>query len=443
MSIGELVAWFIGWPLIIYVSIIGLVYTVALKGIQFRRFFYSWRITLFPPKSFDGKKSGDVTPIQAFINTLSTGVGNGSIAGMATAIFAGGPGATLWVLVFGILLMAVRFAEVYLSVLYGARQKGASTLGGPMLYLKAAPGRQLLACAYAASCLLLGLTLGSSMQANSIAVSMEATWGVSTWITATFLTLFILYVLFGGAKRVTQVTTKLVPLNLAVFFVATFSLLVFHYASLWSALQLIWHSAFHALAIKGGMIGFSVQQAVRLGMARSIMATESGLGTAAILFGYTGSANAMRNALMSMIGTFISACVCSLVGLCIVVSGVWHSGLDSTALTGAAFNTVFCNTGGAIVTFLSLSFGASVMVGFVYITRAVWVFLTNGRWDYGFILIYAASATIGALMKIAIVWRIADIVTALMLLINLFGLICLMPELMRAVAADEKKMFES
>jgi len=205
-------------------------------------------------------------------------------------------------------------------------------------------------------------------------------------------------------------------------------------------LQLIWQSAFHPVAAIGGVFGFSVQQAIRLGMSRSIQATESGLGTAAILFGFTGSAHAMRNSLMSMIGTFISACVCSLVGLCIVVSGVWSSGLNGTALTGAAFNTVFCSAGGAIVTFLSLSFGASVMVGFVYITRAVWLFLTNGRWENIFVAVYAASVTVGAIAEIMLVWNAADYITALMLLINLFGLLWLLPEVVRATKQDEKKL---
>jgi len=435
--------WLIGWPLILYVTAIGVIYTIALKGIQLRRFFYSWGITLFPPAPKEGaeKITGDATPLQAFINTLSTGVGNGSIAGMATAIFAGGPGATLWVLVFGVLLMSVRLAEVYLSVLFGSRvQESVNKLGGPMLYLRAVPGGTIIAYAYALSCLFLGFSLGSSMQANSIAVIVQSTFGVETWITAIPLTLFILYVLLGGASRVSQVTAKLVPLNLLVFFVSSFALLFYHYASLGCALQLIWQSAFHPVAAIGGVLGFSVQQAIRLGMSRSIFATESGLGTAAILFGFTGSTNSMRDALMSMIGTFISACVCSLVGLCIVVSGVWSSGLNSTPLTGAAFSTVFGSMGGVIITFLSISFGASVMVGFVYITRAVWFFLTKGRWNTLFIVLYAASVGIGAMVEIMLVWNAADYIVGIMLLTNLFGLLWLLPQAVSAIGRDENKL---
>jgi len=441
LKVVEAFQWFISWPLILYVASISLIYTVALRGIQIRRFWDAWKITLFPARETAAKVGGAATtPIQAFINTLSTGVGNGSLAGMATAIYAGGPGAAFWVLVFGVLLMGIRFAEVYTSVLFAARSQGKKTLlGGPMLYLNSVPGGRILAYIYAIACLGLGLSLGSCMQANSIAVAIHTTWGTNVYFIAGALLLFILYVLFGGAQRVSQVTSKLVPLNLAVFFVATFSLLCFHYQALFAALHLITISAFTPVAAIGGVLGFSVQQAIRLGMARSVMATESGLGSAAILFGFTGSHAPVQDALMSMLGTFISSIICFLVALCIVVSGVWTTGLNGTALTCAAFNTVFCATGGYIVSFLSLTFGISVMVGYVYISRATWLFLTNGRWPFAFIILYASSVAIGALIEVRSVWAAAEVVTAVMLLINLFGLLWLLPEVRRCLARDEKK----
>ncbi len=437
------VQWFIGWPLIAYVAMVGLAYTIALRAIQFRYFFYSCYITLFPSEHQDksGKIGGPATtPIQAFINTLSTGVGNGSLAGMATAIHAGGPGAAFWVLAFGVLLMAVRFVEVYISVIYAAKTDRPMLLGGPMLYLKSVPGGKVLSFVYAISCLCLGLTLGSCMQANSIAVSAYATWGTSTYITSALLTLFILYVLCGGSDRVSQVTSKLVPFNLAIFFLASFSLLIYHWSGLFEAMRLIFVSAFNPVSAIGGMLGFSVQQAIRLGMTRSVMATESGLGTAAILFGFTGSNAAIRDACMSMLSTFISSLICFMLAVCIVVSGVWTTGLDSTALTGAAFNTVFCSFGGYLVSFLSLSFGVSVMVGYVYITRATWMFLTGGRFIYGITILYAASVAIGALVKVGVVWGAAEIVTAIMLCINLFGLLWLLPEVIQRLTYDEKRL---
>src|SRR5579863_6279560 len=125
----------VGWPLMIYVIAISLIYTVALGGIQFRYFFTAFKATLFPSKKFV-QITGEMSPFHAFINTINSNLGNGSIAGMATAIFMGGPGAAFWVVVFSFVLMAARFAEVYISTLYGARVKTVGGLGGPMLYLK-------------------------------------------------------------------------------------------------------------------------------------------------------------------------------------------------------------------------------------------------------------------------------------------------------------------
>lgn len=432
-----------GWPLILYVIVIGIIYTIALRFIQLRRFAYAWRLTLFPPKTAGTVGEGGITPIRAFVNALSTSVGNGSLAGMATAVHTGGPGAALWVVVFGVVLMAVRFVEVYVSVWLSKSSSGKDrTLGGPMLYLQEVPAGKYLAYIYAACCFAMGLTLAAAMQSNSIALSANATWGISRQLIAVLIGSFVLYVLLGGGERVSRVTAKLVPLNLAAFCIASISLLIYHVSSLPGALALIWHSAFNPMAPIGALAGFSVVQAVRLGMARSIMATESGLGSAAIMFGFMKDTNALKNGLMSMLTTLISTCVCFVVALCIVVSGVWKTApsLDSTALTGAAFETVFCRFGSMLVTLLSLGFGISVMAGYTYIGRMTWLFLTHGQWIPVFVVLYAGSAIIGSVADASIVWSVADVPIIGMLFVNLFGLLYLLPRIVRNVQKDEKAL---
>lgn len=437
-SLNNLLDFIKGWPLILYVMSIACLYTIMLRVIQIRRFADAWKLTLFPPKS-QGEvgKQGQATPIQAFINTLSSSVGNGSLAGMATAVNMGGPGAAFWVLVCGIIMMAVRFAEVYVSVYFSNRAPRNQMLGGPMLYLKLVPGGNVLAYIYAACCLSMGLALGAGMQANSIAVSVADTWHIQPVVTGAVIVAFVLYVLLGGSERVSKVTGKLVPLNLAIFFTGSISLLIAHRAVLAGALSLIWKSAFTPVAPVGALAGFAVQQAIRLGMTRSVMATESGLGSAAILFGFMDSKQAMKNALMSMLTTFISTGVCFMVALCIVVSGAWQTGLNGTALTGAAFKTVFCSWGGLIVSFLSIGFGMSVMTAYAYIMRITWLFLTGGRWVAVFMALYVGFAAVGSVAKIDLIWNASDIPVALMLFINLFGLLYLLPVVVRNVYADE------
>jgi AGCS family alanine or glycine:cation symporter len=202
-----------------------------------------------------------------------------------------------------------------------------------------------------------------------------------------------------------------------------------------SALHLIITSALTPSALAGGAFGFTIQEAMRYGMLRSIFATESGLGTAAILFGFTGSDQPIKDGLMSMISTFVSALVCFLVGLCIVASGAWSSGLDSTALTIASFETVFGQFGGWIVSFLSITFGIGVLVTYAYITRAAWLAVTNGKYLMVFTVSYALATFLGAIMPVQMLWDAIDVVNATMLIINLAGIAYLLPVIVKGLRA--------
>lgn len=424
--------WLLGWPLVAYTVAVSLVCTIAFSFVQFRSFFTAWRVILFPDKA---ATDGEMTPIQAFINTLSTNLGNGSVVGAATAVFMGGPGAGIWVLFFGMVLMAVRFAEVYASTLYGAKAQKGQTLGGPMLYLKEVAGGNILSFVYAICCFAFGLTVGNAMQTHSISYSLHTTWGVNSYVSAAFIALFICYVVFGGAKRIVTISDYLVPIKVVVFFGASLIIIGYHYATLLPALYLMFKSAVQPMAVAGGLAGFTVTQAMTYGLNLSITATESGLGTAAILFGYTGSKDPMRSGLMGMISTFVSSLVCFLVVLCIVMSGVWDSGLQSAALTIASYNTVFGTWGGWIVSFLSISFGMGVLVAYGYITRAAWLSITGGRYELVFTILYCVAAFMGAIVDVDKVWTAVQIMNGLLLSINLFGLLMLAPRLARSLRA--------
>lgn len=417
----------LGWPLMIFVVAVSVACTIGFKFIQVRYFAYAWRVAL-APASAGGK--GEITPLQAFINTLSSNLGNGAIAGTAASIAVGGPGAAFWIIALSTILMAVRFAEVYLSTMYSSDEKtSGAVLGGPMLYLTKVLGGKYLAVAYAWLTLFFGFIAASGFQANSISLSFYKTWGVAPWISAAVLFAIVAYIVLGGAARIVKVSDRLVPVKVVVFVVAAGTVLIYHAGSLLPAIWLMIGSALTPSAMLGGALGFSIQQALRAGMQSAIFSTESGLGTAAIFFGFTGSKNAFDDAVLAMLSTFISAIVCFVVGLCIVASGVWSSGATSTALTIEAFNTVFGVYGGWIVTFLSTSFGLGVMIAYAYLTRMVWMYLSNGRFSYAFALCYALSASAGALMTgdVSSVWNLSNIVMAGMFAINLFGIAYLLP----------------
>lgn len=436
--IHNLTEFFLGWPLIGYVLLASIICTVVFRWIQFRYFIYAWK-TMFAPQKTVVK--GDMTPFQAFINTLSANLGNGSIAGMATAVYSGGPGAAVWVVIIGLLLMAVRYAEVYASIYFDALtpadQKGS--LVGPMLYLKRVAGGSVLAPVYALFTLFFSLLIGNALQTNSISLSAYRTWNISSLTTAIILTLFMLYVVLGGAERVSRFSERIITLKVTVFCGSALIVLGYNYAAIIPALSLMLSSAFSPLAVGGGVLGFTVQQAMRFGIARSIYATESGLGTAAILFSSTGSSEAVKNGIISMLSTFISTCVCFIVALCIVASGVWRSGLTSTALTIASYESAFGWLAGWVVSFLSISFGIGVLVAFVYITQEVWLSLTGGRFKRLFYIVFCAVSFLGAIVQVDTVFDTGDIIVGVMLVINLFGLVYLLPVMRKGLQSFESK----
>jgi len=302
-----------------------------------------------------------------------------------------------------------------------------------MLYLKEVPGGSVLSYLYAVACFAFCLIGGSAMQTNSIRVSITSAWAISPLIIATVLLVFICYIVWGGAARIVKAAEKIIPIKVGGFFIVTLIVLVYHYQTLGSALKLIFDSAFCPQAAVGGALGFTMQQAMRFGIFRSIMATEAGLGTAAIFFGSTGSSNAMRDGIMAMLSTFVSTIACCLVSLCIVASGVWNSGLTSTALTSAAYQTVFGPAGGWILTFLSISFGIGVLVVYAYLARECWLFITGDRYPIVFNILYCLSAFFGALMGVDLLWTVYDMSNAVILFINLFGVLMLLPLIRRGV----------
>lgn len=434
-----------GWPVIIYVLAASLICTVALRFLQFRYFIDAWRYAFAPAKTAGSTdKVVHMTPLQAFISTLSANLGNGSIVGMATAVYAGGPGAAFWVLAIGFFLMVIRFAEVFLSTYYASTASTRAGLGGPMLYLRNVPLGYGLAAIYGVMTLVFGLLVGNGVQANSISSCLKTNWGVPIEISAVALLIFVFYIISGGAARVARVSERLVPLKVATFFISAITILIYHYKAIIPALQLIWQSAFQPMSVVGGAAGitvFAVRQAMQKGIIRSIFATETGLGTAGILYGATGSEEPIKDGIMSMLSTFISTLVCFIIALCILVSNVLSTGLTAQQygmpLTIATFNTVFGQYGGWIVTFLSISFGAGVLVSYAYITREVWLFLTKGRFTIVFNAVYCAVAFIAALVSAEMVFDFGDIIVAIMLFINLYGIVYLIPVIRRALATFE------
>ena len=411
-----------GWPLIIFLFGAAIFCTFAFKCVQFRYLLTAWKVTLFPAKN-DADKSAALSPLQAFLNSLSMSLGNGTIAGVAIAINMGGPGSVFWLVCIGTLLMAVRFAEVYLSIRF---QDVRSHVGGPMLYIKSLSGGPVLAYMYAILALGYAFVSGNVIQANAISWSLQDGWGVNAYIIAAGFFFLVLYTMLGGAKRILAFSDAIVPLKVILFIASISVMLVYHWAALVPALILIIKSALSGTALVGGAVGFTVQQAMRSGMLRSVMSSEAGLGTSGIFFGASGSKHPMEDSLMGMLSTFISTVFCFLMGLVIVASDAWSSGvLTNTPLTIAAFKTAFGPLAIWVVTILALTFGIGLIVSYAFVARSLWSYLTGGKFLLLGSLLYCACAVIGALIDPKIAWVVGDIVNAGMILINVSAIIVL------------------
>jgi alanine or glycine:cation symporter, AGCS family len=423
-----------GWPMLFTIIGVGLLVTVATYFVQVRYFLTSWRLLLFPGKSVSAREKGAaLTPFQAFLGALGTSVGNGNIAGIATAVAYGGPGAGFWVLVSGFIGMALRFAEVYLGTYFDKHEK-RGVRGGPIAYLSHIPGRTFMPYVFALLFFFYGLSSGNAMQANAIGEAILSTWGVSKFISAVGITLFLMYAIMGGAKRIIQISDKLTPFKVLAFLVSAVIVLVYHYQMIIPTLKLIFTSAFSYQAATGGAIGFTLQEIIKNGFARGFNSTEAGFGVAASFFGASGSRRPVNDSIISMVGVFISTFfVCFLVAMVVVASGVWNNGAIGSALAVDAYNTVFGAYGGWVVTFVAASFGLGVMVAFLFIGKTGYFFLTNGRGEKWFYLIFCAIAFIGTQTKVDMIWNVNDLVNGVLLLVNLYAIVMYTPILHKAI----------
>jgi len=443
--------WFLEWPLLIFVVATGIICTIALHFIQIKDLPKAFSESLTPkkpsrPRQDSGgqaskaladkeKTSGEISPMQAFINTVNASIGNGSIAGMGVAIYLGGAGAAFWVVIFGLLMMSLRFLEVYVATAISTKKVSKNNLGGPMLYLQELPGGKYIAFLYAFFCFLFGLCGGNAIQANSIQVSLEKTFHAAPMVVAGILFIFVLYIVLGGAKRISVASSLLVPLKVGLFLFSIFGVILYHWRAIPHTLWFICQSAFFPEAVQGGLFGVTLIHALQWGMNSAIFATESGLGTAAIMFGYTGSTNPKESAYMGMLSAFITTIICFLVGFSIVLSGVFKNGSTSTALTITAYETVFGNYAGIMVTILSILFCIGVLVSYAYIARATWNALTNSRGSFLFSLIYSGCTALGVLANVSPLWFLTTAINGTLLLINIGGLLYLLPRYRREILA--------
>jgi alanine or glycine:cation symporter, AGCS family len=396
----------------------GLFLTVRLRFVQVVRFREALRTLV--PKVGEGAQ-GVLSPFQAFMTALGASIGTGNIAGVATAVVSGGPGAVFWIWCYGFFATAIKFTEAVLGIRYRSLS-GERLSAGPMHYLRDGLGLPRLGWLYALVAGVAALTTTPFTQPNSIAVVWQSQFGIPTLATGIGIAALTWLVVIGGVKSIGRAAEKLAPLKVGLYFTGGLLVIVTHLGALPETMALIFREAFSMRATAGGALGMLV--AMRYGLARGIYANEAGYGTAAVAYGTARSERPVQQGLNAVMEVFIVSFVTSSVSaLTILLTGVWQSGLTSTAVVAAAFNTTVPTIGGWVVAFCAFLFGYTTLIGWAYYGEQFLEYVFGPRVTVPYRWTYCGLIVFGAVSKVDTVWAWGDLMNGLQIFPNLVGIV--------------------
>lgn len=423
-----------GWPMIILLLGTHLFLTIRLRFPQ-RKIFTAIRLSFQKDKNSEG----DVSQFGALATSLAATIGTGNIIGVATAVALGGPGAVFWCWLTGVFGIATKYTEGLLAIKYRIKTENGEMLGGPMYALERGLKLKWLGILFCIFTALAAFGIGNTVQANSISLLLNETWGISVHLTGGILALTVALVILFGVKGIANVCGALVPFMAIFYILGCIYILCLNAPYLGKALNLIIDGAFSPQAAGGGFIGTTVMMAARLGIARGLFSNESGLGSAPIVAAAAQTRNPVRQALVSSTGTFWDTVViCALTGLVLVSSIIAFPDIDYTqgaTLTKAAFNKIPV-IGTTILTVGIFTFAFSTILGWSYYAEKAVEYLGGKRWIKVYRLIWIIAIYLGSVMNLTLVWNIADSMNALMAIPNLISLL-----LLSGVAVKETKKY--
>ena len=404
----------------------GVFLTIGLRGITITRIPYAFGQLL---KGRKGSGEGEISPFNALMTALSSTVGTGNIAGVATAIGIGGPGALFWMWCTALVGMATKYAEAVLAVNYRETDSEGKKVGGPMYYIKNGLGNRWkpLAFLFALFGSLAGFGLANTVQSNTVSQVLHNNFNIPTLFSGLVMAFMVALVLLGGIKRIAQVAGKLVPLMTVIYLLATAIILVIHMADIPTALALIVDSAFNGTAATGGFAGATVMLALRMGVSRGIFSNESGLGSAPIAHAAAETNSPVRQGTIAMLGTFIDTLIiCTMTGLVLIVSGAWNTDLEGAAMTLMVFDSTL-PFGGNILSLCIALFAFTTMLGWSYYGERCAQFLLGPKVVLPFRVLWVIGVFIGTQMSLGLVWKMSDALNGMMAIPNLLALLLLSP----------------
>jgi len=404
----------------------GLYLSLGLRFMTVRKLPAGLRLLL---QGRQGKGDGDISPFSALMTSLSATIGTGNIAGVATAIALGGPGALFWMWMTALVGLATKYAEAVCAVRFREQDEAGNYSGGPMYYIKNGLHRRWnwLGIAFALFGSLAGFGIANTVQSNSVSQVLHDSFSVPPLATGLVLMLLVGAVVLGGIKRIARVASWLVPIMALSYVLMSLVVILVNLEAVPGAILTIIESAFNPVAATGGFAGATVWAALRFGVARGIFSNEAGLGSAPIAHAAARTDQPVQQGMIAMLGTFIDTLIiCTMTGLVIVITDVWPSGVSGASLTSMAFANAFPG-GQYIVTMGLCLFAFTTMIGWSFYGERCVVFLFGTRGILPFRVAWVLAIPVGTVVELNLVWLIADTLNAFMAIPNLIALILLGP----------------
>lgn len=416
-----------GWPMLVLIGLTGLYLSISI------RFYPITHLVLAFQQLWKGRKQqgeGEITPFNALMTSLSATIGTGNIAGVATAIFVGGPGALFWMWAIAIVGMATKYAEAVCAVNFREKDDKGHWVGGPMYYIRNGLGKnwQWLAVAFAFFGTIAGFGIGNTVQSNSVADALHATFQIPKEYTGIILAVLVGLVLLGGVKRIAAVAGKLVPIMALSYLGAGLIILLMNISALPEAFALVVKHAFTPISATGGFAGATMMLAIRYGFARGIFSNEAGLGSAPIAHAAAQTDSPVRQGTIAMLGTFIDTIIiCSITGLVIIISGEWTTGVSGASLSTAAFSKALPGAGEYVVSLGLSVFAFTTILGWSVYGERCAQYLLGTKVVVPFRILWVAAIPVGTMISLDFVWLLADTLNAMMAIPNLIALLMLSP----------------
>ncbi len=427
-----------GVPMLVLILGAGFFLQVGLKFMPILRVGTGFRL-LFQGR--EGQGDGQISPFNALMTSLSATIGTGNIAGVATAVFLGGPGALFWMWMTALVGMATKYAEAVCAVKYREQDELGNYVGGPMYYIKngLSSNWHWLGWAFALFGGIAAFGIGNGVQANGVAQVLESNFGLNTSVTGVVLMVLTAAVILGGITRIGAVAGKLVPFMAVAYIIAGLLVLLLNIGSVGAAIADVFAFAFTPWAAKGGAAGAAVWLAIRFGVARGVFSNEAGLGSAPIAHAAAETKGPVNQGLIAMLGTFIDTIiVCSITGLAIISSGALDAsvelfnqdpelGVSGAALTSLAFETTLPGVGGYLIAIALSIFAFTTILGWSFYGEKCVEFLLGVKSLVPYRVLWIVMIYFGATADLGFIWLLADTLNAMMALPNLIALLLLSP----------------